>query len=56
MKITVKKTQEIVTAKDLPAINRILNHGDQVNIVPTKSGVRVYQIKRKEIGLPNTDH
>lgn len=52
----MKKTQEIVTAKDLPSINRILCQGDQVNIVPTKSGARAYQIKRKEIDLQNTDH
>lgn len=52
----MKKTQEIVTAKVLPAINRILCQGDQVNIVPTKSGVRVYQVKRKEIDLQNTDY
>lgn len=55
----MKKTQEFVTFKDLPAINRILHQGDQVNIVPTKHGVRVYQIKRREISLSvdqSTDH
>lgn len=41
--------EELVTAGDLPAINRILQQGDQVLIVPIKDGKRAFRIKREEI-------
>lgn len=40
---------ELLTAKDLPSINRILRRGDQVLLVPTKDGKRGFRIKREEI-------
>lgn len=44
---------DLVTAEDLAKINRVLNLGDQVILVPVKGGVRAYRNKREEIDLTN---
>lgn len=39
----------LLTEKDIKAIESVLAKGDRVELIPVKDGVRVIQIKRKEI-------
>ncbi len=38
-----------MTDKQIDQIKKILNAGNRVEIIPVKNGVRIYQIKRREI-------
>ena len=40
---------ETIDEKRLQEIKRILQNGDRVELIPVKDGVKVMQIRRKEI-------
>lgn len=38
--------------KQLESIEKVLEKGDRVEIIPVKDGIKVLEIKRKEIRTP----
>lgn len=44
-----KSSKIELTEKQLQAIERILNKGNRVEIIPTKDGCKVFKVKRETI-------
>lgn len=42
----------VLTREALAALERILAKGERVEIIPTKDGVRIFELRRREIKLP----
>lgn len=41
-----------VSRESLAALERILAKGERVEIIPTKDGVRIFELRRREIKPP----
>lgn len=42
----------VLTREALAALERILAKGERVEIIPTKDGVRIFEVRRREIKSP----
>lgn len=44
----MEESKSVIEFKHLKIINRILESGERVEIVPTKDGVKIFKIVRRE--------
>ena len=42
----------MLTEATIKAAERILARGERVELVPLKDGVKVYELKRREVNIP----
>lgn len=47
----MKDSKSVVKVEHLEIINKIIQSGERVEIIPTKDGIKIFKIERREVKM-----